>query len=192
MKCLGIDQVYSYLEKELSSEENKKIEEHLATCLKCKNALEERSLLLQAADSLPLWQIPPDFTQQVMARIYPDKVTVRQWLTAVAVGTSSIVATLLAFFILTGQNLTTFLSSITHTLWNLVRNIAIIFIKLFKIASLLITVARQLVEHLFENFARLTTLIRPEVQISIITFSILLFTFLILGIRRKILIGEKS
>jgi len=192
MKCLGIDQVYSYLEKELSSEENKKIEEHLATCLKCKNALEERSLLLQAADSLPLWQIPPDFTQQVMARVYPDKVTLRQWLTAVAVGTSSIVATLLAFFILTGQNLTTFLSSITHTLWNLVRNIAIIFIKLFKIASLLITVARQLVEHLFENFARLTTLIRPEVQISIITFSILLFTFLILGIRRKNLIGEKS
>lgn len=99
MKCLGIDQVYSYLEKELSSEENKKIEEHLATCLKCKKALEERSLLLQAADSLPLWQIPPDFTQQVMARVYPDKVTLRQWLTAVAVGTSSIVATLLAFFI---------------------------------------------------------------------------------------------
>lgn len=192
MKCLGIDQVYSYLEKELSSEENKKIEEHLATCLKCKNALEERSLFVQAADSLPLWQIPPDFTQQVMARVYPDKVTLRQWLTAVAVGTSSIVATLLAFFIFTGQNLTTFLSSITHTLWNLVRNIAIIFIKLFKIASLLITVARQLVEHLFENFARLTTLISPEVQISIITFSILLFTFLILGIRRKILIGEKS
>lgn len=192
MKCLGIDQVYSYLEKELSSEENKKIEEHLTTCLKCKNALEERRLLLQAADSLPLWQIPPDFTQQVMARVYADKVTLRQWLTAVAVGTSSIVATLLAFFILTGQNLTTFLSSITHTLWNLVRNIAIIFIKLFKIASLLITVARQLVEHLFENFARLTTLISPEVQISIITFSILLFTFLILGIRRKILIGEKS
>ncbi|MEE9390533.1 MAG: zf-HC2 domain-containing protein [Candidatus Aminicenantaceae bacterium] len=192
MKCLGIDQVYSYLEKELSSEENKKIEEHLATCLKCKKALEERSLLLQAADSLPLWQIPPDFTQQVMARVYPDKVTLRQWLTAVAVGTSSIVATLLAFFIFTGQNLTTFLSGITHTLWNLVRNIAIIFIKLFKIASLLITVARQLVEHLFENFARLTTLISPEVQISIITFSILLFTFLILGIRRKILIGEKS
>ncbi len=192
MKCLGIDQVYSYLEKELSSEENKKIEEHLATCLKCKNALEERSLFVQAADSLPLWQIPPDFTQQVMARVYPDKVTLRQWLTAVAVGTSSIVATLLAFFIFTGQNLTTFLSGITHTLWNLVRNIAIIFIKLFKIASLLITVARQLVEHLFENFARLTTLISPEVQISIITFSILLFTFLILGIRRKILIGEKS
>lgn len=192
MKCLGIDQVYSYLEKELSSEENKKIEEHLATCLKCKNILEERSLLLRAADSLSLWQMPPDFTQQVMARIYPDKVTVREWLTAVAVGTSSIVATLLAFFILTGQNLTTFLSSITHTLWNLVRNIAIIFVKLFKIASLLITVARQLAEYLFENFARLTTLISPEVQIIIITFSILLFTFLILGIRRKILIGEKS
>lgn len=192
MKCLGIDQIYSYLEKELSSEENNKIEEHLATCLKCKNVLEERSFLLQAADSLPLWQMPPDFTQQVMARIFPEKVTLREWLTAVAVGTSSIIAALLAFFILTGQNLTTFLSSITHTLWNSVKNIALIFVKLFKIASLLITVARQLVEHLFENFARLTTLISPEVQIIVITFSILLFTFLILGIRRKILIGEKS
>jgi len=36
MKCLGIDQIYLYLEKELPSEENKKIEEHIATCLKCK------------------------------------------------------------------------------------------------------------------------------------------------------------
>ena len=192
MKCLGIYQIYLYLEKELSSEENKKIEEHISTCLKCKNALEERSLLLRAADSLPLWQTPPDFTQQVMARIFPDKVTLREWLTAAAVGFSSITATLLALFMLTGQNLTTFLSSITHTLWNFVRNIALILVKLFKLASLLITVALKFVGYLFENFARLTTLISPEVQIIIITFSILLFTFLILGIRRKILIGEKS
>jgi len=192
MKCLGIDQIYSYLEKELSSEENKKIDKHLATCLKCKNALEERSLLLRAADSLPIWQTPPDFTQQVMARIFPEKVTLREWLTAVAVGSSSIIVALLAFFILTGQNLTTFLSSTTHTLWNFVKNVSLIFVKLFKIASLLITVARQLAEYLFENIARLTTFVSPEVQIIIIAFSILLFTFLILGIRRKMLIGEKS
>lgn len=192
MKCLGIDQIYLYLEKELASEENKKIEEHLNTCLKCKNALEERSLLLRAADSLPLWQLPPDFSQQVMTRIFPAKVTLREWLTAVAVGFSSITGTLLAFFMLTGQNLTTFLSNVSHTLWNSLRNIVLIFVKLFKLASLLINVIQQFAGYLFDNFARLTTLIRPEVQIIIVTFSIILVVSLILGIKRKILIGGKS
>lgn len=192
MKCLGIDQIYLYLEKELASEENKKIEEHLNTCLKCKNALEERSLLLRAADSLPLWQLPPDFSQQVMTRIFPAKVTLREWLTAVAVGFSSITGTLLAFFMLTGQNLTTFLSNVSHTLWNSLRNIVLIFVKLFKLASLLINVFQQFAGYLFDNFARLTTLIRPEVQIIIVTFSIILVVSLIFGIKRKILIGEKS
>ncbi|UCC40438.1 MAG: zf-HC2 domain-containing protein [Candidatus Aminicenantes bacterium] len=192
MKCLGIDQIYLYLEKELSSEEKNKIEEHLAVCLKCKNAFEERSLLLEASDSLPLWQPPPDFTQQVMARIYPDKVTLREWLTALAVGFSSVIAALFAFFMITGQNLMTFLISSSHTLWNSVKNVALIFTKLFKLASLLINIIGQLAGYILENFARLTSLISPEIQIIIITFSIILFTSIIIGIRRKILIGEKS
>lgn len=192
MKCLGIDQIYLYLEKELSSEEKNKIEEHLSVCLKCKNAFEERSLLLQAADSLPLWQPPPDFTQQVMAKIYPDKVTLREWLTAVAVGFSSVIAALFAFFMITGQNLMTFLHSSSHILWNSVKNVALIFAKLFKLASLLINIIGQLAGYILENFARLTSLISPEIQIIIITFSIILFTSIIIGIRRKILIGEKS
>ena len=192
MRCLGIDQIYLYLEKELASEENKKIEEHINACLKCKNALEERSLLVRAADCLPLWQVPPDFSQQVMTRIFPAKVTLREWLTAVAVGFSSIIGTLLAFFMLTGQNLTTFLSNVSHTLWNSLRNIVLIFVKLFKLASLLINVIQQFAGYLFDNFARLATLIRPEVQIIIVTFSIILVVSLILGIKRKILIGEKS
>ncbi len=192
MKCLGIDQIYLYLEKELPSEENKKIEEHIATCLKCKNVLEERSLLLQAADSLPLLQTPPDFIQQIMERIPPVKVSLREWVTAVAVGSSSIMVTLFAYFIFTGQNLMSVLDNFSHTLWNTIRNVALILVKLFKLASLLITIISQFVGYFFENFDRLTTLISPEVQIIIITFSIILFTSLILGIRRKILIGEKS
>jgi len=127
-----------------------------------------------------------------MERIPPVKVSLREWVTAVAVGSSSIMVTLFAYFIFTGQNLMSVLDNFSHTLWNTIRNVALILVKLFKLASLLITIISQFVGYFFENFDRLTTLISPEVQIIIITFSIILFTSLILGIRRKILIGEKS
>lgn len=62
MNCLRINQIYLYLEGELSPAENKSIEEHLSSCLICKKAVKERKLLLQASRSLPLWNTPPDFS----------------------------------------------------------------------------------------------------------------------------------
>jgi hypothetical protein len=96
MSCLSIEQIYLYIEKELSLSENKKIEVHLAACRKCKKALEERRPLLQASANLPLWRTPPDFTQQVMDRIFPTRVSISAWLAAAYAGFGS---TILAIFI---------------------------------------------------------------------------------------------
>ena len=74
MTCLRIDQIYLYLEKELTPFENKKIEEHLYSCLKCKNEIEERKILLKASKSLPLWELPSNFSLHLMERLFPDKV----------------------------------------------------------------------------------------------------------------------
>jgi hypothetical protein len=191
MKCLSLEQVYLYLEKELSPGENIKIEEHLSTCRKCKKALEERKPLLQAADRLPLWETPPGFTQQVMARIFPPRVPISAWLTAAYVGSGSIILAIFSLFLVTGQNFSGFLTSLNHNLWNFVRNISPFFVKVFKVASIFVKVLQQLFGYIIKAFASLTTIISPELQLIIITIAIILIAFSIYGIKRKIFIGEE-
>jgi len=192
MKCLSIEQIYLYVEKELSAAQNKKIEQHLATCLKCKKALEERRLLLQAAESLPLWQTPPDFTQQVMARIFPAKVSLSAWLTAASAGFVSIILAIFIFFLVTGQNISGLLASLNQALWYFVRNISPISVKLLKLASLFVKLLQQFSEYLIKGFTLLTTIISPEVQIIVITITIILVASSVYGIRKKLLVGEKA
>jgi hypothetical protein len=61
MKCLDIGQIYLYLEGELSSEKAGAIQTHIARCQKCSQAVQERSFLLDASESLPPMEIPADF-----------------------------------------------------------------------------------------------------------------------------------
>lgn len=191
MKCLSIGQVYLYIEKELSAPENKKIEEHLRTCPKCRKALEERRLLLQAAEGLPLWQIPPDFTQRVMTQIFPVKVPLSAWLKAASAGFISIIIVLFIYIMATGQNFSGLLINLNHTLWNLVKNFSLIFVKLFKLASIFVKMLQQFIGFLIKCFTWLTTIISPQVQIIIITVTIIFIVSSIFGIKRKLLIGEK-
>lgn len=192
MKCLSIEQIYLYIEKELSASENKKIEEHLTACPKCKNAIEERKPLIKAAESLPLWQTPPDFTRQIMTKIFPDKVSLSQWLVTVSAGFISITLALFIFFLVTGQNLSGLLISLYHVLLNLVKNLSLLFVKLYKLASLFVNILQQFSEYLVKGFTLLTTIISPQVQIIIITITIILIASFIFGIKRKLLIGEKT
>jgi len=191
MKCLNIEQIYLYIEKELSLGENKKIEEHLTICPKCKKALEERRLLLQATESLPLWQTPPDFTQQVMARIFPAKVSLKAWLGAVSTGFVSLILALFIFFLATGQNLSSLALSFYDTILNFIKNLSPIFVKLIKLASLFVKILQQLSEYIIKGFTLLTTIISPEIQIIIITITLILIASSIYGIRKKLLVGEK-
>ena len=105
MNCLHLDQVYLYLEEELSPSEKSRVEEHLASCPKCQAAVEERRLLHQASDSLPLWEPPPDFTNQVMARLFPVRMSIRNWITVSVAGFSLTAFALFIYLILSGQSL---------------------------------------------------------------------------------------
>jgi len=192
MKCLNIKQIYLYIEKELEAAENKKIEEHLASCLKCRNAFEERKLLVQAAESLPLWETPPQFTQQVMARIFPLKVSPFAWLRVLAAAFTSISLALLILFLATGQNLSTLIFSLNHTFWSYVRDFLPISVKLLKLASLLLKVVQQLSGYLLKALSWLTTLVSPQLQLIMAMVTIILIVLFIYGIKRKILIGEKA
>lgn len=192
MKCLSIEQVYLYLENELSASEKRGVEQHLASCEKCKNAFEERKLLQRAAESLPLWSIPPGFTRQVMDRIFPARVSLLSWIGAVSAGLASIVLAFTAWTLATGQNLADVLLSINHTLLNYVRNLLPLLVKIFKLASLGLKVFHQFSQYLFKLITWMTTIVSPQIQVVILAATAILITFFIFGMRRKILFGEKT
>lgn len=192
MNCLNIEQIYLYLEKELLPWESKKIEEHLASCLKCQNALEERRFLLEAAERLSPYEVPPDFPQIVMARIYPAKTRLVGWLIALASGFSSLVLALIIMLEAKKQNFLDLLISLNRSLWNLAKNAALIFVKLFKFLSLAVKIFREFFGEIFEISSKLIAAVSPEIQIILISITLIMVFFLIFGVRRKFLTGEKS
>lgn len=192
MRCLRVDEIYLYLEKELSPSENKRVKEHLTFCPRCKNAVEERRILLQASESLPFWEAPPDFARQVIAQIFPKKVTLRQWLIAASAGLSSTTLTFLAFFALSGENLLEVLIGLGHRLLELLQTFSVFFIKAFKLAFLLIRIIIQFLGFFAEGFVRLSSILSPEAQIILIILTVIFSVTLFLGVRRKFMAGEKT
>jgi len=192
MRCISIEQIYLYIEKELSPAEDREVHKHLATCPKCKKAVEERRLLLQAAESLPLWKTPPDFTQQVMARIFPERVSPLAWLGAVASGVATMFLAVFLFTLATGQNFSSLLQNFYHTFLDFIKNLPPLFAKILTLASLLVKILLQFGEFLIKGLTLLTTLISPQVQIIIITAAIIFIASSIFGIRKKLFIGERA
>jgi len=192
MKCLTIEQIYLYIEKELSPSENKNVESHLKVCSKCQKALEERRLLSQAAESLHLWETPPDFTQQVMARIFPSKVSLPAWLGTLATGFASMVVCFFILTLVTGQNLRSLLLSFTEAVFDFIKYLIPLFVKVLKLASVLVTIAQRFAEFLLKGLTVLTSIISTEVQIIIISTTIILIVSSIYFLRRKLLFGEKT
>jgi hypothetical protein len=192
MSCLSAEQIYTYLEKELSASENRKIEKHLSSCLKCHKALEERKFFLQAVEGLPSWQVPANFSQQVMDRIFPVKVTLWGWLLALAGGFLTVILASTICILATGQNLSSLFLSLHQTMWETIKNSFLVFIKFFKVISILLTTTRQLLESLSKGLLQILTVIHPEFQILIIVIFILASFLIIYGMRRKFLFGEKQ
>jgi len=192
MSCLSAEQIYMYLEKELSAPENKKVEKHLSSCLKCRKALEERKFFLQAVEGLPSWQVPANFSQQVMDRIFPVKVSLWEWLSALAGGSLTFILALTIYILATGQNLASLFLSLQQTIWETIKNSTLVFIKFSKVISVILTTARQLLESLFKGLLQMLTVINPELQILIISILILASFLIIYGMRRKSLIGEEQ
>lgn len=191
MSCLPVEQIYMYLEKQLSASENKMIEKHVSSCLRCQKVLEERKLLLQAVESLPSWQVPTNFAWQVMENISPVKVSWWSWLSALAGGFLTFIMAFTLYILATGQHVSSLFISLHQALWGQIKNSSLVFIKFFKVISAILSTVRQLLESLFKGLLQILTVIKPEVQILIIVTFILVSFLFIYGVRRKFLFGEK-
>ena len=191
MSCLYPDQIYLYLEKQLPPSEIKKIETHLASCPKCQQAVTERKILEQAYQSLPPLETPPGFSSQVMARIFPAKTKLWLWLTAAAsFFFFSLIITF--YFIFTGENLIRLLTGLGQAGLDILEKALVFLIKSAKLALLLAKIIIQFAVFLINSLDRFLKIISPEGQIILVLLAFILFTGLYLGIKKKLLTGEKA
>jgi predicted anti-sigma-YlaC factor YlaD len=192
MNCLRIDQVYLFLEGELSSEENRSIKDHISSCEKCRKAVEERKLLIEASQSLPAWEIPQDFTQRVLAYIFPKKITLRDWIVTASIGLSSAVLAFFVVYLISGHNLADVFINLNRTVLSLFQNIVVVLAKTAKLISVGIQVILKIVSLILTGFASLTTIVSPELQIGLIALTAIFIALFLFGAKKKLLAGEKA
>ena len=192
MGCLTIAQIYLFIENELPSDEARKIQKHLSTCAKCRNMVEERRVLVQAADSLPQFELPPNFTDQVMANIFPSRIPLRVWIRATAGGLSAMIFAFFLFYIFSGKNLADLFISINKFLLPALRTLSTGVVKAFKLIWYLIKIIAQFIDFALKGFGKLTTILSPEAQIGIVTLTLIVSTIIFLTVRKKIMFGEKA
>lgn len=192
MNCLRIDQIYLFLEQELSFKENRSIKDHISSCKKCRKAVEERKHLVEASQSLPAWGIPRDFTQRILATIYPKGITLRDWIVTAAIGLSSAVVAFFVVYLISGQTLADLFINLNRTALNLFQNIVVALVKVAKLISIGIKLIFKFVSLLLKGLASLTTILSPEVQIGLIVLTVIITALLLFGAKRKLLAGEKA
>ncbi len=191
MRCLSPSQIYLYLEDDLPTHEKEAIEKHLVSCEACRDMLEDRSLMMHAVESLPPLDMPADFTQQVMAKVFPKVSPVRIWIAGLATGFSLLMFIFLAVFLQSDISFSGLFVSLNGALWTVVRNLSVFTVKLFKVTSVIVEILFQFTQFVFKTLGSLTTLIRPEVQIFLITLTVVLSISALLLMRRKTWTGEK-
>jgi len=192
MGCLTIEQIYLFIENELASDEANRVQQHLNTCSKCLEQVEERRILVRAAETLPPIELPSNFTQQVMANIFPSQTPVRTWIKAAASGMAAMIFAFSLFYIFSGKNLADLFVSINKFLLPTLRSISTGVVKAFKLVWYLINIVLQFLNFALKGFGELTTIMSPEVQIGIITMTLIAFTVIFLFVRKKIMFGEKT
>lgn len=192
MGCLTIAQIYLFIENELPADEIQKIEKHLSTCAKCRKAVEERRILVQAAESLPEVELPPLFTEQVMAKIFPTRIPLRVWIRATASGLLAMIFAFFLFYIISGKNLADLFVSINKFLLPALRALSTGVVKVFKLFWHLLNIFAQFFDFAIKGFGKLTTILGPEVQIGIFTLALIITTFIVLKVRKKLMFGEKT
>lgn len=116
MKCLSLETIYLFLEDGLSPIEAKDVQAHLATCPRCQQLLEDRSRFLKAIKSLPRFQPPPDFTNQVMDKIFNPAIGYQEVIFSVLGLLVLVSLSLLSLVVLAGPSFLQTISQFYHQL----------------------------------------------------------------------------
>jgi len=192
MKCLSVEKIYLYLEKELTSHENIQIQKHLASCPKCRSAVHERMTIIQAVSAFSDFEVPSDFAQKVMERIYTKKVTLLSWLGAIAAGFVLSAFTGFAYLLLSGQSQSQTFLQMNSLIVDVISTITMLWVKLLKFAAITSSLIRKFFSYILKPLTHFTSVISPEIQIILSTVFLMFLILLVYSLRKKILIGEKT
>jgi hypothetical protein len=190
MNCLSADLIYLFLEGDLSSTDELHIKDHLEECKACREAVEERRVLLEASQGLPIWNVPEDFTANVIKQIFPERAFSFKWIAAAGSTLAAASLTLFLYFIFSGQSTADIFVSISQTLLQFFQTTAVTFAKFFKFSYLFIRIIFQSLSSLLKSIAQVANFISPEIQILLVILTILLSVSLFFGVRRIFLSGE--
>jgi predicted anti-sigma-YlaC factor YlaD len=69
MSCTKPEDIYAYLEGDLSAEDARRLEAHALSCPACRAAIEDRRRLLRAASLLSPIEVPDDFAARILCRL---------------------------------------------------------------------------------------------------------------------------
>ena len=192
MSCLSADDIYLYLEGELTGPDASRISEHLEYCAVCREALEERRLLLLAVRRLPRWTVPQDFARQVMERLFPQRLSLGRALWTASIGTFAIVTSLLLVFLFSGLGLLNFLMSLNQSILNGLRDLAVFGAKFVKTFTLMVKALSQFTGYVWESLTRLSGLPSAELQAALVVIAVLFTASVYIGLRRLRPMGERS
>jgi hypothetical protein len=176
MSCLRLETIYGYLDGELGPAERGELERHLASCPKCREAVEARKTLIQAAESLPAFDVPADFARGILehipAKAAPGKVTAFGWLVAAAAGFLSFAAAITAAALLTGHNLSRLIPALSRFIWTNIQGLANVLAKIAKYIVIAVRILGQILGQILEGFRIMTSFVGPEFQIAAVCLTI--------------------
>jgi hypothetical protein len=180
MTCLDLERLYSYLDGDLAGRDKEAVVEHIAACTACRDALEERRHMLQAAETLPGLELPGDFAKTVLDRIpsapvpRTAKTKVSVWWMAAAAGTATFGVAMVAAALLTGHSLAELLPALNRFLLNNFQGFASALAKGAKYVYLALKILVQLAGKILEALIRLTSYAGPEAQIVLVGVTVLI------------------
>lgn len=191
MSCLRLEHVYRFLENELGSEEKRMVKNHLESCPACSRAVEARRAIHEASTTLPPLEIPPDFAEQVMARIPSSRIFLYSWPAALAMGFVTLFLAFAGVYLLTGQSLVGFLTSINHTVLDFLKQTTLILGKIVKIIMVVLNLVGDFIVSLGKGLEVLSSLLRPDIIAAGLLLGLALSFLFIYGMKRIFSFGGK-
>ncbi len=190
MNCLSGEEIYLFLEEEISPSERIKIKEHLLTCDKCKEALEERRMFLEALKDIPLWETPPDFTIKTVERLFSRKNLFAKGIWLAVAGSVSIFI-FLTLILNPVKYLSEILQNFTNLILNFTKGILVFLAKIIKMIIILSRTLFLIVNIIIKGFSKITTLITPEIQMMSAGVILIIISFFIYLMMKKVSRGER-
>lgn len=192
MSCLNIQEIYAYLEGELLPARLAEVENHLVACPKCQQAVIERRLIEEAFSKLPDIELPADFSRQVMARILRSESFWPTRLAAVFIALSAVGLVSFLLILTGGKTAFTLIGGFNRLVLVYFKNATVVLAKLM---ILLLSIGKFLgtmVSALDKGLSLLASLASTEGQVLLLSLTGVILVSLYIGLKNRLLPGEKT